>query len=138
MDSRTWFLRCGGPHPAGSAGHAATAAEHHRQRVLDGRSGRPAGERYYSASKFALEGFTEALWQEIEPLGLRALIVQPGSFRTGIEHRTKGSGAPISSARSSTRARSSLSAPTSPAAPARPSSDTCVGGGCRSKCHSAE
>ncbi|HET6503117.1 MAG TPA: SDR family NAD(P)-dependent oxidoreductase [Amycolatopsis sp.] len=54
-----------------------------------------AANGYYSAGKFALEGFTEALWQEIEPLGLRALIVQPGSFRTGIEHRTKASGPAI-------------------------------------------
>jgi short-subunit dehydrogenase len=51
---------------------------------------------YYSSSKFALEGLTEALWQEIEPLGLRALLVEPGSFRTGIEQRTTFSGTPIS------------------------------------------
>jgi NAD(P)-dependent dehydrogenase (short-subunit alcohol dehydrogenase family) len=50
---------------------------------------------YYSSSKFALEGLTEALWQEIEPLGLRALLVEPGSFRTGIEQRTQFSGTPI-------------------------------------------
>ncbi|UBU14890.1 oxidoreductase [Nonomuraea gerenzanensis] len=61
---------------------------------MDGLASLPANG-YYSASKFALEGFTEALWQEIEPLGLHAMIVQPGSFRTGIEHRTKASGAPI-------------------------------------------
>lgn len=54
-----------------------------------------AANGYYSASKFALEGFTEALWQEVEPLGLHAIIVQPGSFRTGIEHRTTASGTPI-------------------------------------------
>jgi len=50
---------------------------------------------YYSASKFALEGITEALWQEIEPIGLRAFLVEPGSFRTGIEQRTRLSGEPI-------------------------------------------
>jgi NAD(P)-dependent dehydrogenase (short-subunit alcohol dehydrogenase family) len=61
---------------------------------MDGFASLPANG-YYSASKFALEGFTEALWQEIEPLGLHAIIVQPGSFRTGIEHRTKTSGTPI-------------------------------------------
>ncbi|MFE3254707.1 SDR family NAD(P)-dependent oxidoreductase [Nocardia sp. NPDC059091] len=61
---------------------------------MDGFASLPANG-YYSASKFALEGFTEALWQEIEPLGLHAMVIQPGSFRTGIEHRTKSSGQPI-------------------------------------------
>ena len=61
---------------------------------MDGLASLPANG-FYSASKFALEGFTEALWQEIEPLGLHAMIIQPGSFRTGIEHRTKASGRPI-------------------------------------------
>jgi NADP-dependent 3-hydroxy acid dehydrogenase YdfG len=54
-----------------------------------------AANGYYSASKFALEGLTEALSQEIEPLGLRAFSVQPGSFRTGIELRTRFSGQSI-------------------------------------------
>ena len=50
---------------------------------------------YYSSTKFALEGLTESLRQELEPLGLRALLVEPGSFRTGIEQRTKFSGKTI-------------------------------------------
>ncbi|MDQ1042399.1 SDR family NAD(P)-dependent oxidoreductase [Streptomyces sp. V4I2] len=37
---------------------------------------------YYNATKFAVEGLSEALWQEIEPLGLRVLLVEPGPFRT--------------------------------------------------------
>ena len=61
---------------------------------MDGLASLPANG-YYSASKFALEGFTEALWQELEPLGLHAMVIQPGSFRTGIENRTKISGEPI-------------------------------------------
>jgi NAD(P)-dependent dehydrogenase (short-subunit alcohol dehydrogenase family) len=61
---------------------------------MDGLAALPANG-LYSASKFALEGLTEALWQEIEPLGLRAIVVQPGSFRTGIEQRTLLSGEPI-------------------------------------------
>jgi NAD(P)-dependent dehydrogenase (short-subunit alcohol dehydrogenase family) len=61
---------------------------------MDGLASVPVNG-YYSASKFALEGLTEALWQEIEPLGLRALLVEPGSFRTGIEQRTKFSGPQI-------------------------------------------
>jgi NAD(P)-dependent dehydrogenase (short-subunit alcohol dehydrogenase family) len=61
---------------------------------MDGIASLPANG-IYSATKFALEGLTEALWQEIEPIGLRAFLVEPGSLRTGIEQRTEFSGARI-------------------------------------------
>jgi len=37
---------------------------------------------YYSATKFAVEGLSEALWQEIEPLGIKLMVVEPSGFRT--------------------------------------------------------
>ena len=36
----------------------------------------------YNASKFALEGFSEALAQEVAMFGVKVVIVQPGPFRT--------------------------------------------------------
>ena len=37
----------------------------------------------YCAAKFALEGLTEALAAEVAPHGIRVLLPEPGSFRTG-------------------------------------------------------
>jgi NAD(P)-dependent dehydrogenase (short-subunit alcohol dehydrogenase family) len=48
---------------------------------VGGRLGVP-GLSGYHAAKFAVEGLSEALAQEIKPLGLKLTIVEPGGFRT--------------------------------------------------------
>lgn len=40
------------------------------------------GVGYYNATKFAVEGLSEALAKEISPLGINVTIVEPGPFRT--------------------------------------------------------
>ena len=37
---------------------------------------------FYNATKFAVEGLSEALWQEVEPLGVKVMLVEPSGFRT--------------------------------------------------------
>jgi NAD(P)-dependent dehydrogenase (short-subunit alcohol dehydrogenase family) len=39
-------------------------------------------QAFYSASKFALEGYGEALAYEVAPFGVHVTLVQPGNFRT--------------------------------------------------------
>lgn len=46
-----------------------------------GRSGNP-GLAMYSAAKFGLGGFSEALAKEVAPLGIRVTSIEPGGFRT--------------------------------------------------------
>jgi len=41
-----------------------------------------AGVSAYCGTKFAVEGLSEALAKEVEPLGIRVTIVEPGYFRT--------------------------------------------------------
>lgn len=48
---------------------------------MGGVRGAP-GVGYYNATKFALEGFSEALAQEVAPLGVKVLLVEPSGFRT--------------------------------------------------------
>jgi len=40
------------------------------------------GIGYYNATKFAVEGLSEALAKETAPLGIKVTIVEPGPFRT--------------------------------------------------------
>lgn len=40
------------------------------------------GSGYYAATKFAVEGLSQSLAKEVEPLGIRVLVVEPGPFRT--------------------------------------------------------
>jgi NAD(P)-dependent dehydrogenase (short-subunit alcohol dehydrogenase family) len=55
---------------------------------MGGRTTFP-GVGAYSASKYALEGWSEALAAEVAPFGVSVVVVEPGAFRTGFN----GSGA---------------------------------------------
>jgi NAD(P)-dependent dehydrogenase (short-subunit alcohol dehydrogenase family) len=54
---------------------------------IAGRLAAP-GSGYYSASKFAVEGMSDALRKEVAPLGIRVTIVEPGAFRTDFAGRS--------------------------------------------------
>ena len=41
-----------------------------------------AGWGFYNATKFAVEGLSEALYAEMAPLGVKVMAVEPGPFRT--------------------------------------------------------
>ncbi|NOZ08859.1 MAG: SDR family oxidoreductase [FCB group bacterium] len=49
---------------------------------LGGLAGLPY-QAIYSASKFAVEGFSEALYQECASENIRVVLIEPGDFKTG-------------------------------------------------------
>jgi NAD(P)-dependent dehydrogenase (short-subunit alcohol dehydrogenase family) len=57
-----------------------------------GKIGSPSGSAY-SASRFAQEGFAESLWQELAPLGVRVVLVEPGITKTESWTVDRGAGA---------------------------------------------
>jgi NAD(P)-dependent dehydrogenase (short-subunit alcohol dehydrogenase family) len=48
---------------------------------VGGLLGNP-GSGYYNGTKFAVEGLSEALAKEVESLGIRVTVIEPGPFRT--------------------------------------------------------
>jgi short-subunit dehydrogenase len=40
-------------------------------------------QAFYSSSKFAVEGFSEALRMEVEQFGIKVVVIEPGDFKTG-------------------------------------------------------
>ena len=46
---------------------------------------------FYSASKFAIEGYSEALAAEMKGMGIRVVLVEPGDFATNFTSNRKNS-----------------------------------------------
>jgi NAD(P)-dependent dehydrogenase (short-subunit alcohol dehydrogenase family) len=49
---------------------------------IGGRVGGTPGMGAYQTAKFAVEGFSEVLHNEVQPFGVKVTIVEPGAFRT--------------------------------------------------------
>jgi NADP-dependent 3-hydroxy acid dehydrogenase YdfG len=49
-----------------------------------------SGFGIYHASEYAVEGITEALAAEVKDLGIRATLIEPGSFRTDLHTNRRG------------------------------------------------
>lgn len=50
---------------------------------------------YYTATKAALEGMSDALNREVAPLGIRVVVLEPGAFRTDFSGRSLAQSATV-------------------------------------------
>jgi NAD(P)-dependent dehydrogenase (short-subunit alcohol dehydrogenase family) len=79
----------------------------------------PAGQTAYSASKFAVRGFTEALRHELEGTPVSVSCVHPGGIRTAIARRARVGAQTPQGARDEAVARFERMTPTTPEAAAQ-------------------
>ena len=61
---------------------------------LAGRTGLPF-EGAYSATKHAVEGYSETLMYEVRPFGIHVCVIEPGFIKTGLGEHAQRAGAPI-------------------------------------------
>jgi NAD(P)-dependent dehydrogenase (short-subunit alcohol dehydrogenase family) len=47
-----------------------------------GRQARSPAWRWYHASKFALEGYSDALRMETRPFGIDVVVIEPGAIKS--------------------------------------------------------
>ena len=69
-------------HPGGAAVPARAGQRPHHPGLLDRRHHRVPGLGIYHASKWALEGISQALAQEVAGFGIHVTLVEPGGFST--------------------------------------------------------
>src|SRR6266480_6379391 len=50
---------------------------------------------FYSASKFAVEGYSESLWYEVRPFGVSVSLVEPGFVNTPIGEASPAAARPV-------------------------------------------
>jgi short-subunit dehydrogenase len=50
---------------------------------------------FYSSTKFALEGYMEALWFELKPFGIAVSLIEPGFVRTPINQAARVAAKPL-------------------------------------------
>ncbi len=50
---------------------------------------------FYSATKYALEGYAEALWHELRPFGINVTLVEPGFVRTRLGEASQVAAGPL-------------------------------------------
>lgn len=44
---------------------------------------------HYSATKYAIEGLSEALWHEVKELGVRVILIEPGTIKTELVNKAR-------------------------------------------------
>lgn len=70
--------------PGGAAGDAEAEKRPYREFQFPGWPGGALPyQGAYSATKFAVEGYTEALYSEVRPFGIHVSMLEPGDFATG-------------------------------------------------------